>query len=467
MTSHKTAFQIVAVIVALLALTPAAFAQAAPAPAAAAARGGRGPTVVSPEILQDKRVVFRILASRAQSVTLNASDIPSPSTGAAGRGAAPAAAPVAAAPIAAAPAAPAAQAGRGRGGVPFTPNEQGVWEVTVGPVPAGAFRYVFMVDGVRTLDPVNSRLSESNGNNWSLFYIPGREFMDESKDVPHGAVASIYYYSTVLKTMRRMHIYTPPGYENRSTKYPVFYLLHGAGDCDDSWTSVGRAGFILDNLIAANKAKPMIVVMPAGHQPGVSAFGAPAAAPAGGAPSAPTVSPFTSEFMTDMLPYVEKHYRTINDRSHRAIAGLSMGGMQTLDISFRNLANFAYIGVFSSGAMLGGGRGAAPPAAAAAAARGAAAPAAAPTAAPGAAQTQQPDWEATHKPDLDNAALKKGTKLIWLSTGVDDGLITSTRATVDILKKHGFNPIFKESQGAHTWLNWRDYLYEFASQLFQ
>jgi enterochelin esterase-like enzyme len=465
MTTKRAAFQIVVVALALLALTSAAFAQPAPAPgsaqATAAGRGGRGPAVVSPEVLQDKQVVFRILAPRAQSVTLSAGDIPSQSAGAAGRGVAPAVAP------AAAPAAQAAPVGAGRGGRPLTPNDQGVWEVTVGPVPAGAFRYTFMVDGVRTLDPVNTKISESNANNWSLFYVPGRDCMDESKDVPHGAVASIYYYSTVLKTMRRMHIYTPPGYENGSTKYPVFYLLHGAGDCDDSWTSVGRAGFILDNLIVAKKAKPMIVVMPAGHQPGVSAFGAPAAAPAGGATPAPTVSPFTSEFMTDMLPYVETHYRTIKDREHRAIAGLSMGGMQTLDIAFRNLASFAYVGVFSSGASLGGGRGAAPPAAAAAAGRGAANPAAPPAAAPAAAQTKQPDWETIHNADLDNAALKKGTKLIWLSTGVDDGLIASTRTTVDILKKHGFNPIFQESPGAHTWLNWRDYLYEFAQQLFQ
>jgi enterochelin esterase-like enzyme len=445
--TRKTTFHIVMTSLVLLVLTSAALAQTAPARgatrAAGAQRGARGPSVISPEVLPDHRVVFRILAPRAQSVTLSASDIPRQSTGTAGGGAT----------SAAAPAARAAQPGTGRGGIQFVANEQGVWEATAGPVPAGAFRYVFMVDGVRTLDPVNTKISESNGNNWSLFYVPGADFMDESKDVPHGAVASIYYYSTVLKTMRRMHVYTPPGYETSSTKYPVFYLLHGAGDCDDSWTSVGRAGFILDNLIAAKKAKPMVVVMPAGHQPNVNAFGPPTPPRAGGAPSAPTVSPFTSEFMTDIRPYVETHYRTIKDRAHRAIAGLSMGGMQTLDIAFRHLSDFAYVGVFSSGASLGGGRGAAPPAAV--------------TAAPAGAQTRQPDWESIHEADLDNAALKKGTKLIWLSTGIEDGLMAGTKATVDILKKHGFNPIFRESQGAHTWLNWRDYLYAFAPQLFQ
>ena len=123
-----------------------------------------------------------------------------------------------------------------------------------------------MVDGVRTLDPVNTKASESNTAMWSMFFVPGIG-LEEVRDVPHGAVAEIHYASSVLKTTRRMHVYTPPGYETGSQKYPVFYLLHGAGDTDDAWTSVGRAGFIFDNLIAAKQAVPMIVVMPAGHQP--------------------------------------------------------------------------------------------------------------------------------------------------------------------------------------------------------
>jgi enterochelin esterase family protein len=327
----------------------------------------------------------------------------------------------------------------------FTKNDSGIWEATVGPLPPGAYRYVFQVDGVRTLDPVNTRTAESLTNIWSLFTVTGAESMD-TNEVPHGAVAEIFYYSTVLKTFRRMHIYTPPGYEAGNAKYPVFYLLHGAGDTDDAWTSVGRAGFIFDNMLAQKKIKPMIVVMPAGHQPGIP-FGAPPAEPA------PTVNPFTNEFISDMLPYVEKHYRTINDRQHRAIAGLSMGGGQTLDIAFTHLAMFSQIGVFSSGAVLGGGRGRAPNAATANPAPPPAPP--------------RPDWEATHAADLNNASLKKGTKLIWLSTGKDDGLIAATKSTVDILKKHGFAPVFIESPGAHSWFNWRNYLIEFTPQLFQ
>jgi enterochelin esterase-like enzyme len=326
----------------------------------------------------------------------------------------------------------------------FTKADNGVWEfTTAAPVPPGAFRYAIQIDGVRTLDPVNTKLSESNTNNWSLFFVPGIE-LEEIRDVPHGAVAEVFYASSVLKTTRRMHVYTPPGYESGKQKYPVFYLLHGAGDNDDAWTSVGRAGFILDNLIAARRAVPMIVVMPAGHQP-ARPGAAPGAPPAAATP--PAVNPFTLEFATDIMPYVERRYRVLGDRPNRAIAGLSMGGMQTLDIAFRNLSQFAYIGVYSSGAALGGGgRGAAP----------GAAPAAPP-----------PDWETVHLADLDNAGLKKGTKLLWLATGVDDRLIASTRTTVDILKKHGFQPEFKETPGAHTWLVWRDYLIQFAPRLFR
>ena len=146
----------------------------------------------------------------------------------------------------------------------MTKADNGVWEITIGPIDPGAYRYNFDVDGVSVMDPRNPSVSESNGNAWSMVYVPGADFM-ETKDVPHGAVASVTYYSKSLGKFRRMHVYTPPGYETGSQKYPVFYLLHGAGDSDDSWTSVGRAGFIMDNLIAAKKAKPMVIVMPAGH----------------------------------------------------------------------------------------------------------------------------------------------------------------------------------------------------------
>ncbi len=390
------------------------------APVQAGRGAARPPAVVSPERQADGRVTFRVHAPNATAIILNAGDLP-PLTFT----------PPGATPVPQTPGSP--------GATLFVKGENGIWEyTTAAPVPPGAFRYVFMIDGVRTLDPVNTRTAESNTAMWSMFYVPGIDDEDV-KDVPHGAVARIFYASSVLKTTRRMHVYTPPGYESGSQKYPVFYLLHGAGDTDDAWTSVGRAGFILDNLIAAKRAVPMIVVMPAGHQPA-----RPGVAPAAAGP--PAVNAFTQEFVADVMPYVERHYRVLTDRPNRAIAGLSMGGMQTLDIAFRHLAKFAYIGVYSSGAVLGGGRGAATGAAAA---------------------PPPPDWEAIHLADLDDASLKAGTKVLWLATGVDDRLIANTRATVDILKKHGFQPELKETPGAHTWLVWRDYLREFAPRLFK
>lgn len=424
MTNRITIVRIAAVALTLCVAAPMVFAQAAAAPAAAqpgrGGRGAQGPQVVSPEVAADRRVSFRILAPQAQNVRLTGGDIP---------------------------------ALAGRRGAPATPPpgqmtkaENGVWEVTLGPIDPGAYRYNFNVDGVTVIDPRNSSISESNNNVWSLVYVPGSDFMD-TKQVPHGAVAAVTYYSTALGKFRRMHIYTPPGYELGKDKYPVFYLLHGAGDCDEAWTSVGRASFIVDNLLAAKKAKPMIIVMPAGHTSqtmGGRGAAAPAPAPEAGRAAVPQLDEFGRDFVNDVMPYVEKNYRTLNDRAHRAIAGLSMGGSQTLNVGFAHLDKFAYIGVFSSGILGGGGR----------------APAAA------AAATPQSSWEQSHLATLDDANLKKGLKMLWFSTGVDDSLIANSKATVEMLKKHGFNATFKESPGAHTWINWRNYLNEITPQLF-
>jgi enterochelin esterase-like enzyme len=362
------------------------------------------PPVNSPEVLPDHHIVFRILAPNADSVGLSASDIPSLM----------------------------------RGGPQFTKNDNGVWEATIGPVDPGAYRYTFTINGVSVVDPRNSQVSESNGNVWSLVYVPGAELMDAGRN-PHGAVSTINYYSNSLGRDRRMHIYTPPGYEISTAKYPVFYLLHGAGDCDDSWTSVGRAGFILDNLIAAKKAKPMIVVMPAGHTSSGFSMG-----------SGGMADDFSRDFTKDIIPYVESHYRVLTDRGSRAMAGLSMGGMQTLNVTMSDLGKFSHIGVFSSGVFS-----AAPRTPAAKEAPAANAPA------PGA------DWEQPRLAVLDNASLKKDLKLLWFSTGSEDFLLNTTKATLELLKKHGFNPVYKESTGGHTWINWRNYLIEFAPQLFQ
>jgi enterochelin esterase-like enzyme len=399
----------VAVAVTLL-MTSLAWGQA-PEPAQAGergARGGRGrgqaqPAVVSPEVGADRRITLRLFAPQAQAVRLNASDIPNMGQAAT-----------------------------------LIKAENNVWSTTVGPVEPGAYRYTFNVDGVATLDPRSPSTSESNANVWSMVYVPGSDFMD-TREVPHGSVAEVPYYSTALKAWRRIHVYTPPGYETNNDKYPLFYLLHGAGDSDDSWTTVGRANFILDNLIAAKKAKPMVIVMTAGHTTRTQGGG-------GGGGFLSAADDFAREFVTDVMPLVEKRYRVMTDRAHTAIAGLSMGGSQTLNIAIPNLQRFAYIGVYSSG-LIGeaGGRGAA-----------------------SAAATPNPNsWENRNLAMLDNAGLKKGLKLVWFSTGKDDGLIGTTRSTVEMLKKHGFSVVFEESPGGHTWINWRNYLNAFAPQLFQ
>jgi len=355
----------------------------------------QGPRVVSPEVAADRRVTFRILAPKAGAVRLSGTDIPDNVQG-----------------------------------TPLTKGAEGVWEGTLGPLAPGSYRYNFDVDGVAVIDPRNPSTSESNENTWSLVHVPGADFMD-AKDVPHGAVAEVTYYSKALKRFRRMHVYTPPGYEKGGGKYPVFYLLHGAFDCDDSWTTVGRAGFILDNLIAAGKARPMVVVMPAGHT-GPFSFGAPR----------PPVDDFVADFTGDVMPYAESHYRVRTDRAHRALAGLSMGGGHTLTIGLSNLEKFAHLGVFSSGVFGITGRG-----------PGAGAPG--------------PSFEEQHRAALDDAKIKKGLELFWFATGKDDFLVETSRATVEMLKKHGFDIVYKETSGGHTWANWRDYLGEFAPQLFR
>ena len=370
-------------------LTPTTFAQAP----ARTGRGPQGPRVVSPEVSSERKLTFRILAPKAEQVRLAGGDLPGLGPGA-----------------------------------DMTKGTNDVWAVTIGPVNPGAYRYHFNLDGVPAIDPRNPATSEANENTWSLVYVPGADFMD-TKDVPHGAVAEVTYYSTTLKRFRRMHVYTPPGYESGKGKFPVFYLLHGAFDCDDSWSSVGRAGFILDNLIGAKKAKPMVVVMPAGHT-GPFRFGM------------SFNDEFERDFVNDIMPLVEKRYRVHTDRKHRAIAGLSMGGAQTLTIGMAHLNQFAYLGVFSSGVFGRGGRGN--------------------TNAPAG-----PTWEERNKAALDDLKLKKGLKLVWFATGKEDFVLKTSRATVDLLRKHGFKVAYLETEGAHTWINWREYLHAFAPQLFQ
>ncbi len=403
---HKKLFAAFVVAITFAALSVPALAQAPNAP----------PQVTSPEVQADRKITFRLLAPKAESVRLTGSDIP----------------------------------GLGQG-KDMTKDDKGVWEVTIGPVEPGTYRYNFNLGGVAVIDPRNPSVSESNGNVWSMVHVPGSEFQD-TKNVPHGAVSAVTYYSTALGKFRRMHVYTPPGYESGRGRFPVFYLLHGAGDCDDSWTSVGRAGFIIDNLIAAGKAKPMVIVMPAGHTRQNTRFTPPATS-SGGGTSPP--DEFVQDFVTDIMPYIEKHYRVLTDRNSRAIAGLSMGGNQTLNIGLPNLEKFSYIGVYSSGLFTAFMRAPQP-----------GAPRPAPDAIPAITPAGEA-WIKQHQAKLDDANLKKGLKLLWFATGKEDFLLGTTKGTLDLLKKHGFNPVYQETAGGHTWINWRNYLTEFAPQLFK
>ncbi|HWN38833.1 MAG TPA: alpha/beta hydrolase-fold protein [Gammaproteobacteria bacterium] len=365
----------------ILAIASTALAQAPAAPP---------PPVISPEIGADRNVTLRLRAPSAERVDLvSGGDIPG-------------------VPM--------------QGGLPLAKGADGVFSVMLPALAAGAYRYRFTVDGVATNDPSNPATSESNSNAWSLFYVPGAPFMDTQR-IAHGSIGEVNYFSTALGRTRRMHVYTPPGYEKSRDAYPVFYLLHGAFDGDDSWPTVGRAGFIIDNLIASGDARPMIVVMPDGHT-----------ARFGGGGGGLNTADFVREFTADIKPYVESTYRVRTGRASTAIAGLSMGGAQTLDIAFGDLTSYGYVGVFSSGVF---------------------------------GIDNNADWENAHTAQLDNAAAKHDLGLVWFSTGKDDFLLDTTKATVAMLKKHGFDVVYEESTGGHTWINWREYLAKFAPQLFR
>ena len=230
---HKSAFNAAAVILAL-GLADAAFAQApaAPAPAAGQRMGApQGPRVVSPEILADKKVTFRLLAPKAGTVVLNGNWDQGTN-------------------------------------IAMTKDDQGIWSVTVGPLGEQLWGYSFNVDGVKVMDPGNGEYQRDGQRYDNLLMItgPASDAWTFKPDIPHGTMSAVWYPSKILKQPgRRMYVYTPPGYESSTARYPVFYLLHGGGGDEDAWVTMGRANIILDNMIAAGKAKPMIVVMPNGN----------------------------------------------------------------------------------------------------------------------------------------------------------------------------------------------------------
>jgi enterochelin esterase-like enzyme len=397
-------------------MTSAALLAQAPAPqpsAQAPATGGRaagpgrgGPAVVSPEILGDGRVTFRVLAPQATTVTV---------TGDVAGGLVP--------DPAAAPTAPGPGRGATTPAVVMTKGENGVWSgTTARAMKPGAWRYNFNVDGATTVDSRNVRYSPNQLTMQSLLVVPGD--FSETRDVPHGAVASVRYVSKALGGARReLFVYTPPGYEKGSTSYPVLYLIHGGGDTALSWSTVGRANDILDNLIAERRARPMIVVMPSGWTP------------SGGQvmTSDATKDPFNAEMMQDIIPHIQANYRTIATPDGRALSGLSMGGIQTLNTGLHNLGSFRYIAVMSSG------------------------------------WTTDADRDAFYAREAKRIpTYDKELKLFWWGWGETDIARANGLLVIDKFKSLGVKNLeTRESPGGHEWANWRLYLYEVAPKLFR
>jgi enterochelin esterase-like enzyme len=411
--------------------------------------GGRGPAVVSPEVRPDRTVILRIAAPLARSVTVSGEIM----------GTNPPAA--------------------------LTPDANGVWSITLGPLEPEVYSYGFSVDGMTVNDQRTSYVKPSSSYT-SQVVVPGDgpRFYDP-RPVPHGEVRIVTYEAKTLNGMtRRMRVYTPAGYESGNKKYPVLYLFHGAGDWDVAWTDVGRANYILDNLIADGKAKPMIVVMPSIFQqaalgtgamaPAAARGAAPAAAP--GAPAAargnaptPATGPgaaaaapaagqddgFTKELLADIMPLMQKKYRILTGPDNTAIAGLSMGGAQSLRTGLAHLETFHYvIGLSSAVALGGGGRGAAR--------AGGAAPAAA-------AAAVAPDPTAAYPALMaDVAGANKKLKLFAMYCGKQDSLvINGNKALSAALLAKGVKLQYTETEGGHWFIVWRQNLRDFAPLLFQ
>jgi enterochelin esterase-like enzyme len=317
--------------------------------------------------------------------------------------------------------------GLGKAPYDMTRDENGIWSVTPPPAVPGLHGYFLVVDGVR----VNDTAEKSFGGKMKVCGVeipePGVDFYD-IKDVPHGQVRMQWYFSKVGNAWRRAYVYVPPDYDHEPGKrYPVFILRHGGGEDETSWVEQGRANFIMDNLIAEGKAKPMIVVMDWGQVP---MPGAPVHIP-----STPPPPEITEVTIKELIPMVDATFRTIPDREHRAMAGLSMGSGQTLTIGLNNLDAFSYLGIFS----------------------------------------RRP-WSAEEfniqksfgGVFTDADAFNKKVKLFWWGAGTaEEGIYNATKTTLADLAKVGIKSVFVEFPGtSHEWQTWRKSLYDFAQRLF-
>jgi enterochelin esterase-like enzyme len=319
--------------------------------------------------------------------------------------------------------------GLGKGNVEMVKGADGFWTVTTGPAVVGFHYYWFVVDGAEVNDPASETYfgwaKQTSGVEIPEagvdFYMP--------KDVPHGEIRVRWYLSKTTGQWRRAYVYTPPGYDRDvRTRYPVLYLQHGSGEDERGWSTQGRANFILDNLLAEGKTKAMMIVMDCGYavrpgeQPQPQARGA-----------AGQNSGFEEVVINDLIPMIDGTYRTLNDRDHRAMAGLSMGAGQALTITLRHLDKFSYIGAFS-GTM------------------------------------RNFDPKTSYNGVLsDPAAFNKQVHLFWFGVGTaEENLDTAARAAHQALEQAGIKNVLYESPGtAHEWLTWRRDLHEFAPLLFK
>ena len=342
----------------------------------------------SPEIGADRRVTFRLLAPKATEVSVSGEFM--------------------------------------AGSKALEKNAEGVWSVTVGPVDPEIYYYNFTVDGVRTLDPGNPQVKSGSTASTiqSVLEVGGdRPAFYDGQPVPHGEIRTHWYPSKSLNRLRSLTVYVPPGYDrDTAARLPVLYLFHGANADETAWTRLGHVNLILDNLLAAGKTKPFIIVMPFG-------YGAPPGAP--GAQGQNTAL-FSRDLIEDVIPYIQSQYRTLADRDHRAIIGLSMGGGQSLSIGLNHLELFGYVGGFS------------------------------------AALNNSGDFAKTYAGLIaDPAATNRQLHLLWIGCGTEDSLFTPAKKFSEFLTQHKIQHTFHPSGGAHTWINWRHYLNEVSPLLFK
>jgi enterochelin esterase family protein len=311
-------------------------------------------------------------------------------------------------------------------------DSRGVWSVTTGQLAPDIYGYAFSIDGNTFADPLNTNYKSNLLFVGNVVHVPGPMPQPwDVTDIPHGVIHHHTYHSNVVNDDRDFYVYTPPNYDPAAKqKYPVLYLLHGYSDRADGWTAMGKANFILDSLIHDGKAKPMIVVMPLGYGADQIVQRMPPSSPVFQNKSLreENFSKFTQALMNEVKPAVEREYQVAADRDSRAIAGLSMGGAESLLTGLNHIDDFGYVGAFSAGGL-------------------------------------GPD-PAAEFPNL-SAGQASRLHVLWIACGTEDGLITPNRKFIGWLQSKGIHPTAIETPGMHTWMVWRRNLAAFAPLLFQ